>query len=192
MRLTAQGYAEVFTARVEGAASFKTPVGSASGGGVAQGPRAGGSVIVSPSGVGGRIGASAGEVGGKVQITIGGQSYGAGGQIGLKAEIGLEWAPTSTIKLPLITITGPNPMAGVTSFAVNAVTALVRDPSRTIIGVVDVGRDAIAAVGQTLDSVADAVGDLFGADDDDCHIVISSQQQGPRPQNLPPGAVIFD
>ena len=194
-KLKAQGFAEAVTVSVEASAAFETPIGSAGGSGHAQGPAAGGSAIISPDEVGGTVGASAGEIGGKVQITIGGRSFGAGGEIGLKAEVGLHWGPTSTIKLPLITISGPNPMAGATSFAINAVNDIVRDPVRAaetaVNDILGVGGDAVEAVGQVIEDIAGAVPDLFGSDDDDSNIVTTDQFGGPRVP-LTPGAVLFD
>lgn len=119
--------------------------------------------------MGGEIGLSAGEIGGQLGVTIGGQPFGVGGEIGLKAELGLHWAATSTLKLPLITISGPNPLAGVTSFAVSAVSDLARDPVRTaeqaISDIAGVGVDAVKEVYQIVESIAG----IFGDDEDHEH-----------------------
>ncbi|MFE2644635.1 hypothetical protein ACFXDO_19030, partial [Streptomyces nigra] len=190
--LTAQGSAEFVTARIEGDASFSVPGASANAAGHAEGPAARASAVISLEGGGAEVGVSAGEIGGNVAVTIGGKSYGVGGEIGLKAEVGLTWGPTSTIKLPLITITGPNPMAGVTSFATSAVTDLVRDPLRTteqtFNDLVSVGEDAVKAVGQAVEFVSDAF-DLF-SDDDDEHVV-TTDEFGPR-RPPPPGGQNID
>jgi hypothetical protein len=194
--LTAQGSAEFVTARIEGSASVNVPGASGNAGGHLEGPAARGSVGIGLDGGGAEVGVSAGEIGGHVGVTIGGKSYGVGGEIGLKAELGLQWGPTSTIKLPLITISGPNPLAGVTSFAATAVSDLVRDPFRTtekaISDIVKVGEDAVEAVGQVVEDVSEALDDLFGGEEDQPNIVTSDQAQGPRPRYMPPGAVIID
>jgi hypothetical protein len=146
-----------------------------------------------PNGVGGEIGLSAGEIGGQLGITIGGQPFGVGGEIGLKAELGLHWAATSTLKLPLITISGPNPLAGVTSFAVGAVNDLARDPVRTveqaISDIAGVGTDAVKEVGQIVESIAGIFGD--GEDEDDKHTVTRDEWGDPN-KHAPPGQVLFD
>ncbi|MET8571961.1 hypothetical protein, partial [Streptomyces sp. NPDC004783] len=191
--LTAQGSAEFVTASIEGSASFSVPGAAASAAGHAEGPSAHGSAEIGLDGAGAQVGVSAGEIGGNVAVTIGGKSYGVGGQIGLKAEVGVHWGPTSTIKLPLITITGPNPLAGVTSFAAGAVTDLIRDPFRSteeaISDIVSVGEDAVEAVGQIVEGVSEALDGLFGDDDDD-HIA-TSDQWGPQ-HHPPPGQVNLD
>ncbi|MEU2507164.1 tachylectin-related carbohydrate-binding protein, partial [Streptomyces sp. NPDC007863] len=195
--LTAQGAAEFVTARIEGSASVDVPGAAAGGGGHLEGPAARGSVGIGLDGGGAVVGVSAGSIGGHVGVTIGGKSFGVGGEIGLKAELGLQWGPTSTIKLPLITISGPNPLAGVTSFAAGAVSDLVRDPFRTtekaVTDILGVGEDAVEAAGQIVEGVFDAVDDLFG-DDEPNNIFTTDQQQGPRPdlRNAPPGTVIID
>ncbi|MFF0214390.1 tachylectin-related carbohydrate-binding protein [Streptomyces vinaceus] len=170
--LTAKGYAEVVTVRVDGSASFGAPGAGGSATGHAVGPNAHMSGEAGPNGVGGEIGLSAGEVGGQLGVTIGGQPFGVGGEIGLKAELGLHWASTSTLKLPLITISGPNPLAGVTSFAVGAVSDLARDPVRTaeqaISDIAGVGTAAVEAVHQIVKSIAGIFGD---DDEDDGHTV---------------------
>ncbi|MEV6205164.1 tachylectin-related carbohydrate-binding protein [Streptomyces sp. NPDC051771] len=169
--LTAKGYAEVVTVRVDGQASFGAPGAGGSATGHAVGPNAHMSGEAGPNGAGGEIGLSAGEIGGQLGVTIGGQPFAVGGEIGLKAELGLHWAATSTIKLPLITISGPNPLAGVTSFAMGAVSDLARDPVRTaekaISDIAGVGTDAVEAVGQIVESIAGFFGD---DDEDDEHI----------------------
>ncbi|MEU2510285.1 tachylectin-related carbohydrate-binding protein [Streptomyces sp. NPDC007863] len=169
--LTAKGYAEVVTVRVDGQASFGAPGAGGSATGHAVGPNAHMSGEAGPNGVGGEIGLSAGEIGGQLGVTIGGQPFAVGGEIGLKAELGLHWAATSTIKLPLITISGPNPLAGVTSFAMGAVSDLARDPVRTaekaISDIAGVGTDAVEEVGQIVESIAGFFGD---DDEDDEHI----------------------
>ncbi|WP_460307564.1 tachylectin-related carbohydrate-binding protein, partial [Actinocorallia aurea] len=195
-RLTAQGSAEFVTAKIEGSASVDAGgVAAANAEGRVVGPAARGSVGIGLDGGGAEVGVSAGEIGGHVGVTIGGKSYGVGGEIGLKAELGLQWGPTSTIKLPIITISGPNPLAGVTSFAAGAVNDLVRDPFRTaektVSDIVGVGEDAVEAIGQAFEDVGDTLTDLFGSDEDD-HIVTSDQTQGPRPRNPQPGSVIID
>ncbi|MER5891635.1 hypothetical protein ABT105_01255, partial [Streptomyces sp. NPDC001876] len=191
--LTAQGSAEFVTARVEGSASFSVPGASANAGGHVEGPAARGSAEIGLNGGGAEVGVSAGEIGGQVAVTIGGKSYGVGGEIGLKAEVGLTWGTTSTIKLPLITITGPNPLAGVASFAAGAVSDLVRDPGRTaeqaISDIVGVGEDAVEAVGQVFEGAGEVLDDIF-SDDDDEHVV-TSDVHGPR-RPPPPGQVNID
>ncbi|MFC9262246.1 tachylectin-related carbohydrate-binding protein [Streptomyces hydrogenans] len=176
--LTATGYAEVVTVRVDGQASFGAPGAGGSAVGHAVGPNAHMSGEAGPNGVGGEIGLSAGEIGGQLGVTIGGQPFGVGGEIGLKAELGLHWAATSTLKLPLITISGPNPLAGVTSFAVSAVSDLVRDPVRTaeqaISDIAGVGVDAVEEVHQIVESIAG----IF--EDDDDHTVTNDVPQGNR------------
>ncbi|MEV6581239.1 tachylectin-related carbohydrate-binding protein [Streptomyces sp. NPDC051582] len=176
--LTAKGYAEVVTVRLDGSASFGAPGAGGSATGHAVGPNAHMSGEAGPNGVGGEIGLSAGEIGGQLGVSIGGQHFGVGGEIGLKAELGLHWAATSTLKLPLITISGPNPLAGVTSFAVGAVSDLARDPVRTVEQAVSditgVGTDAVEAVGQIVESIAG----IFGDDDEDDHIVTNDVPQG--------------
>jgi hypothetical protein len=135
---------------------------------------------------------SAGEIGGNVAVTIGGKSYGVGGEIGLKAEVGLTWGPTSTIELPLITISGPNPLAGMTSFAAGAVNDFIRDPSRTaekaVSDILSVGEDAVETVGQIVEDIGEAL-DFFSDDDDEP--IATSDQHGPR-RPPPPGQVNFD
>ena len=190
--LTAQGSAEFVTASITGSASFKVPGAAASAAGHAEGPAARAAAEIGLNGGGAQVGVSAGEIGGNVAVTIGGQSYGVGGQIGLKAELGVQWGPTSTIKLPLITITGPNPLAGMTSFAAGAVTDLVRDPFRStekaISDIISVGEDAVEAVGQIVEGIGEAL-DVFG-DDDDEHTA-TNDQWGPQ-HSPPPGQVNFD
>ncbi|MFE2053924.1 hypothetical protein ACFXAS_36370, partial [Streptomyces sp. NPDC059459] len=190
--LTAQGSAEFVTARVEGEASFNVPGASANAAGHVEGPAARGSAVIGLEGGGAEVGVSAGEIGGKVAVTIGGMSYGVGGEIGLKAEVGLTWGPTSTIKLPLFTITGPNPLAGVTSFAAGAVTDLVRDPLRTteqaFNDLLGVGEDAVEAVGQVVEFVGEAF-DLFSDDEDERST--TTDVFGPR-RPPPPGGQNID
>jgi hypothetical protein len=164
-KLTAKGYAEVTTARVDGSFSVDAPVISAGGIGHAEGPAAHTGVEIGPDGIGAEAGASAGELGGQVSVSIGGKSYGLGGEIGLKAEVGIHWGTTTTIKLPVLTITGPNPLAGVTSFAVSAVSNLLQDPLGTsgdaLNDILGAGEDAVEAVGQAIEDVGDALWDIF-------------------------------
>ncbi|MFK0022837.1 hypothetical protein [Streptomyces sp. NPDC090798] len=197
--LTAKGHAEIVTGSVDASASVDAPGVSGGAMGHAEGPSVHASGEIGTDGAGVEFGASVGKLGGQVQITIGGQTYGTGGEIGLKAELGIEWGPTSTLKLPLITISGPNPMAGVTSFAASAVKDFARDPLRTsektISDIVDAGKDAVETAGQVFETakeVIHSVEHLFEVDDDDRNIVTTDQQQGPHPRKLPPGAVNLD
>ncbi|MDX3839526.1 peptidoglycan-binding protein [Streptomyces europaeiscabiei] len=164
-KLTAKGYAEVTTARVDASFSVDSPVISAGGIGHAEGPAAHTGVEIGPDGIGAEAGASAGELGGQVSVSIGGKSYGLGGEIGLKAEVGIHWGTTSTIKLPVLTITGPNPLAGVTSFAVGAVSNLLQDPLGTagdaLNDILRAGEDAVDAIGGAIEDVGDALWDIF-------------------------------
>ncbi|MFF4167906.1 tachylectin-related carbohydrate-binding protein [Streptomyces sp. NPDC001741] len=193
-KLTANGYAEVVTVRVDGSASFGAPGAGGSATGHAVGPNAHMSGEAGPNGVGGEIGLSAGEIGGQLGVTIGGQPFGVGGEIGLKAELGLHWAATSTITLPLITISGPNPLAGVTSFAIGAVNDLARDPVRTaeqaINDIAGVGIDAVEEVGQIVKSIAGIFGD-DDEDEEDKHTVTRDEWGDPK-KHAPPGQVLFD
>ncbi|MER6558676.1 tachylectin-related carbohydrate-binding protein [Streptomyces sp. NPDC001027] len=198
-KLSAKGHAEVVTAKVEGSTSVTVPGGSAGAGGIAVGPSAHTDVEISPDGAGVEVGASAGTIGGHTEITIGGQKYGTGVELGLKAEAGIHWGPTSTIKLPVITVSGPNPMAGVTSFVTHAVTDFARDPIKTseetLGDILGAGKDAADAVGQVVELGEDLVGlakNIFQVDNDDSNIVTSSQTSGFRPKTLPPGAGIID
>ncbi|MGK3937373.1 peptidoglycan-binding protein [Streptomyces caeruleatus] len=164
-KLTAKGYAEVTTARVDASFAVDAPVISAGGIGHAEGPAAHTGVEIGPDGAGAEAGASAGELGGQVSVSIGGKSYGLGGEIGLKAEVGIHWGTTSTIKLPVLTITGPNPLAGVTSFAVGAVSNLLQDPLGTagdaLNDILRAGEDAVDAIGGAIEDVGDALWDIF-------------------------------
>ncbi|MER7950999.1 tachylectin-related carbohydrate-binding protein [Streptomyces sp. NPDC096079] len=195
-KLRAQGSAEFVTAGIEGSGSGEAHGASGSADGHVTGPAARGLVGIGLDGGGAQVGVSAGEIGGRVGVTIGGRSSGVGGGIALKAEPGLRWGTAGTIKLPLLTISGPNPLAGVTSFAATAVTDLVRDPLRTaekaMSDILGVGRDAVEAAGQVVESITDAVDGWFGDDEEDRNVVTTDRTRGPSPRFLPPGAVIID
>ncbi|MFI1667811.1 tachylectin-related carbohydrate-binding protein, partial [Streptomyces sp. NPDC020598] len=197
-KLEAKLHAEAVTGRLDGSANFDLPGSSGVLDGYAQGPAIYTDLEASPDGVGGKLGASAGEIGGRVAVNVFGQPYGTGVPVGLKAELGVHWGSTSTLKLPLITISGPNPMAGVATFAENAILDVVRDPQRTseqaMKDIIGAGVDGAGTIGHAAEGAIGLIGsipDLFEVDDDEPNIVTSDHPEGRRPP-LAPGAVYFD
>lgn len=197
-KLTADGFLEAHTLVLEGEAQFDTPVAvSGSGSARLEGPSASVRAGISPERVDAHLGVSAGEVGGVVGITIGGTPYGVGAHVGLKAEVGFHWGGTTTIKLPVFTISGPNPAASLTSFAIHAAIDLVTDPLGTALDtgadVINAGKSVVDAVGSVLEAVkdvTDGIANLLGLGDDDPNIGVTSDFGNHQP--LAPGAVYID
>ncbi|MGY1583927.1 hypothetical protein [Streptomyces sp. MN13] len=193
--LTAQATAEFKSCYAWGRGSVDVPGASVTTDGQVEGPFARGLVGIGLDGGGAKVGVSAGQIGGQVGVTVGGQSYGFGGEIGLKAELGLSWSPTTKIALPLITISGPNPIAGVTAFAARAISELIQDPARVteqlISDMVNVGADAVEAADQVVEGVSEVLRWVFEDEPED-NVFTVDQFQGRRPPYLPPGVVLFD
>jgi hypothetical protein len=183
---TAKGRVEATTVRVDvdGAVTAPGDAAGVEGDAYAEGPAAHVEGEVGPDGVGGQIGVSAGTAGAHGGVEILGKDFRAGVDVGLKAELGLKWGPTSRIDLPLISVEGPNPMAAATSWAVEAGKNLAEDPLGTL---ESAGRDVIGVP----EGVVDAVGDLFDDDVPDDKAVTTDEQSGPRAP-LKPGQKPID
>jgi len=89
-----------------------TPVGSVAGSASAEGPSAWGEVAVTPGQIGGTIGASAGTAKADVSADFLGQNWGAGVEVGLKAELGFSVGERVALNLPFVSVEASGPVAG--------------------------------------------------------------------------------
>lgn len=190
-KIQLSGRAKVSTVEADASASAGIPGAHAGAGAHVEGPSAEASGQLGLDGMGGKVGVSAGEASGRAGVTVFGESFDVGAKVGLKAELGAEWGPTSTIDLPLISISGPNPMAAASQFALNAAKNLASNPlgttERAAEDLIAAARDATDA----LDEAIDFVGGLFGEAPPEDHAV-TNDNWDTSGQPAPPGRVKFD
>jgi hypothetical protein len=185
------GSAKVSTVEADASASAGMPGAGASASAHAAGPSAQASGEVGLDRMRGKVGVSAGEASGRAGVTLFGESFDVGAKVGLKAELGAEWGPTSTIELPLISISGPNPVAAASQFALNAAKSLARNPLGTT---EQAAGDLLAAARdatESLDEAIEFVGGLF-ADDIPEERTTTNDNWDTSGQPAPPGRVKFD
>ncbi|WP_163544433.1 hypothetical protein [Occultella kanbiaonis] len=189
--LRLSGQARVSTVEADAQTSVESPVGGADASAHVEGPSAHASGAAGTDGIGGTIGASAGEASAQAGVNILGESFNVGAEVGLKAELGLHWGATSTIDLPLISISGPNPAAALTEFALNAAKNLATDPLGTTADaandVMKAGEDVLGATGH----VIEMIGGLFGDEAPDDHAV-TNDNWDTSGKPAPAGQVKFD
>ncbi|MBO1771099.1 hypothetical protein [Agrococcus sp. TF02-05] len=187
--------ASATTVEVNASGSIDTPVVDGQGSATARGPSAHGSASASRDGIEAGAGVSAGEVGVDAGVEILGDEYRYGVKFGLKAEVGVKWGPTSRIKLPLVTLEGPNPAAALTQFGAEALKNLVTDPIGTVEDTAeDVADAAVDAAETAVDVVLVPVKlmeDLFDTDDDGPPVATHDGQYEHK-ERAPKGTVYFD
>jgi hypothetical protein len=163
--LTAEGEAKAGTVEVSASGQVHTPVGDAGGDAHAEGPSAEAQGKVGPGGIQGTVGVGAGSAGADVSVDALGQRWGVGADVGLKAELGLQLGPTSRIDLPLVSLEGPNPVAGAVVWGEKAVENLVSDPGGTV---EDAANDVVDTATQAVESFGETIG-IGGGDSDNEH-----------------------